>query len=173
MLRFPALPFAAAAALCALAAPASAQTFKPVESLVINPSTRPVPVTGTLRLEGGSRSGDRTVTAYDQFLTVDTPNFGNHVTGQIDVADFKEVRVSVARSGCSPCSQVEVSVHGITEGGRFFPIDEFVANQNGNGAFPWASRTYSTPGSRLRVALRAVNGGTTQSVLVTVVGRAN
>jgi hypothetical protein len=36
---------AAAAALCALAEPALAQTFKPVEALIVNPTSRPVPVT--------------------------------------------------------------------------------------------------------------------------------
>jgi len=154
--------------------------LKPLDAVIVNPPSQPVPVTGTVRLDGGVgavtgtlKSGDKNITAYDQFLTIDTPNFGNHSTGQIDVADFKEVRLSVSRGSCGPCSQVAVRVVGGTASGKFFTIDEFVANQANDDSFPWASRTYSVPGSKLLVQLRALNGGTSQSVLVAIVGRAN
>ena len=175
--------FAATLCLATLAAvpPARAQgAIRPVEALIVNPPAMAVPVTGTVKLEGGVgaitgtvKSGDKNMTAYDQFVTVDTPVFGNHAIGPVDVADFKEVRVSVSRSSCGPCSQVEVMVRGLTAGGRSFQIDQFVADQAGNNDFPWASRTYSVPGSKLVVSLRALNGGTSQSVLVAIVGRAN
>lgn len=176
------LTAAAAMGLAAFATPlpSHAQTFKPLEAMVINPASRPVPVTGTVRLDGGAggiagtlRSGDRTVTAYDEVLEVTSPTTGNHGTGPIDVAEFKEVRLSLSRGSCSPCSQVEVFVYGITPGGRSMQIDQFVANQSGTDSFPWASRTYSVPGPRLSVGLRAVTGGTSNSMAVTVVGRAN
>lgn len=162
--------FAATLCLATLAAapPARAQgAIRPIEALIVNPPAMAVPVTGTVK------SGDKNMTAYDQFVTVDTPVFGNHAIGPVDVADFKEVRVSVSRSSCGPCSQVEVMVRGLTAGGRSFQIDQFVADQAGNNDFPWASRTYSVPGSKLVVSLRALNGGTSQSVLVAIVGRAN
>jgi hypothetical protein len=180
MLRLHLLPVAAAAALGAFAGPAPAQVFKPLEAVVVNPPSRPVPVTGTVKLDGGIgaitgtlKSGDKTLTAYDQPIDVTTPTFGNHGTGQVDVSDFKEVRLSVSRGSCGPCSQIEVQVYGVTANGRSFQIDQFVADQAGTGSFPWASRTYSVPGSKLSVSLRAVDGGTSNSALVTIMGRAN
>jgi hypothetical protein len=181
MLRLHLLPVAAAAALGAFAGPAPAQVFKPLEAVVVNPPSRPVPVTGTVKLDGGVgaitgtlKSGDKNVTAYEQFIDVTSPTSGNHGTAQVDVSDFKEVRVSVSRSSCGPCSQIQVSVFGVTALGKFFQMDEFVANQGAGGdTFPWASRTYSVPGSKLQVALRAVEGGTSNSTLVTIVGRGN
>jgi hypothetical protein len=181
MLRLHLLPLAAAAALGAFAGPAPAQVFKPLEAVVVNPPSRPVPVTGTVKLDGGVgaitgtlKSGDKTLTAYDQVIEVTTSTFGNHLTGQVDVSDFKEVRLSVSRGSCGPCSQIEVQVYATTANGRPFQIDQYVADQAGTGSFPWSSRTYSVPGSKLSVSLRAVGGGATgNSVLVTIVGRAN
>lgn len=180
MLRQHLSTLAAAAALCALAGPTLAQTFKPLEAVIVNPASRPVPVTGTVKLDGGVgavtgtlKSGDKNITAFDQIVTVNTSNFGNHRLPEVDVADFKEVRLSVSRSSCSPCSQIAVQVSGVTSTGRFFMIDEFVANQTNDTSFPFASRTYSVPGSKLSVALRAVDGGTSNQVVVTIIGRGN
>jgi hypothetical protein len=180
MLRLHLLPVAAAAALGAFAGSVPAQVFKPLEAVVVNPPSRPVPVTGTVKLDGGVgaitgtlKSGDKTLTAYDQLIEVTSTTGGNHGTGQVDVSDFKEVRLSVSRSSCGPCSQIEVEVYGITANGRQFQIDQYVADQSPTGSFPWSSRTYSVPGSKLQVSLRAVNGGTANSALVTIVGRAN
>jgi hypothetical protein len=177
------LSAATALGLAALATslPSHAQgALKPVDAMIVNPPSRPVPVTGTVKLDGGAggitgtlKSGDKNVTAFEQFIDVTSPTGGNHGTGQVDVSDFKEVRVSVSRSSCGPCSQILVAVFGITALGKSFQMDEFVANQGAGDAFPWASRTYSVPGSKLHVSLRAAEGGTWNSVQVTVVGRAN
>lgn len=179
MLRPHLLPIAAIAALCA-AGPALAQTFKPLEAVVVNPPSRPVPVTGTVRLDGGVgaitgtlKSGDKTLTVYEGDTGVTSTVSANHSLGQLDVSDFKEIRLSVARGSCSPCSQIEVEIFGITPGGRFIRIDQFVANQTATNSFPWASRTYSTPGPKIMVRLAAVEPGTSNAVSVTIVGRAN
>lgn len=181
MLRPHLLPIAAIAALCA-AGPALAQVFKPVDALIVNPPSRPVPVTGTVKLDGGVgaitgtlKSGDKNVTVYDLPVDVTTPTFGNHGTGSLDVSDYKEVRVSVSRGSCSNCAQIEVAVYGVSANNRFYQIDQFVANQSGTNSFPWASRTYSVPGAKLAVSLRTIDppASSLNSVLVSIIGRAN
>jgi hypothetical protein len=176
------LTLAAAAALGALAGPAHAQTFKPLEAVIVNPPSRPVPVTGTVKLDGGVgaitgtlKSGDKNVTVQELTLDVDTGVFQNDLTPQIDVSDYKEVRLTVARGSCSNCAAIEVMVFGYSASGQQFPIDQFMADQTGTNAFPFASKTYSVPGSKINLGLRTVAAplNSSNSVRVTIIGRAN
>jgi hypothetical protein len=178
-----AIPLAAALCLATLAAalPARAQgALKPVEALIVNPPTLAVPVTGTVRLEGGVgaitgtlKSGDKNLTLYDNFVTVDTSSFGNHVVGPIDVSDYKEVRLSFSDGSCGPCGPIVAAVSAVSANGRFYQIDQFPIDKEGAGVGRWATRTYTVPGSKIVVSLRSTTAGTNNSVLVAIIGRAN
>jgi hypothetical protein len=176
-MRYPVLQFCL---LVCLAAPAIAQGPPgPVPVVVTNSPASPVPVTGTVKLDGGvgavtgtMKSGDKTATVFDDAIVVNTPNFGNHGTGNLAVGDYKEVRVAISRSSCSPCGDIRAAVFVSSADGFAQQIDEFPIGTPGE-SFPWASRTYSVPGSRLFIALRATTSGNSNSMLVAVFGRAN
>jgi hypothetical protein len=153
--------------------------LKPIEARIVNTPSNPVPVVGTVKLEGGvgavtGTSGDKNVGVFDSLIDVFTPTFGNHNTPELDVVGFKEVRIMVSRSSCGPCGDIvaQVSVRSGVAGGFGHKIDEFPVGEPG-GSFPFITKTYTVPGSKLMITLRATTAGTSNSVLVGVVGRAN
>ena len=157
---------------------------------VVNTPANPVPIsgniTGTVTLEGvGAISGavesaDQNVTVYNDFIRVTTVSFGNAQTPVVDVKDFKEVRVTVERGSCGPCSDpVEVFVTARPTPNpdlgfaNTVTIDSFKVDQPAFGVGFFVSRTYRVPGDGVQVWLRNPSSGASNSVNVVIVGRAN
>jgi len=168
-----------AACLALAAGLAQAQgALKPVEARIVNTPSNPVPVVGTVTLGGGGvtgtlKSGDKTVTVHDAAIEVTTAVSANHRTGALDVSDYKEVRVAVSNGSCSPCSNLVVEVYALTANGGGYQIDEFPVNFTATSFGAWASKTYTLPGSKLLIGLRATTSGSSNSVRVALFGRAN
>lgn len=175
------LVFRALATAC-LALPAGmahAQgALKPVEARIVNTPGEPVPVVGTVTLGGAGvtgtlKSGDKTVTVHNAAIEVNSVVAGNHQTPALDVADYKEVRMAVSNGTCGPCSNLIVEVYAFPATGSGYRIDVFAVDFTTTTFGAWASRTYTTPGVKLQVALRATTPGTSNSVRVALFGRAN
>lgn len=154
--------------------------LKPVDARIVNTPSQPVPVTGTVKLDGGVgaitgtlKSGDKTVTILDTTIPVDDSFFGNHTTSLLDVADYKEVRIAVSNGTCGPCGEVVAAVFVNTANGGSYQIDQFTVNLASAGVGHFNSKTYTVPGSKLSVSLRATTPGTSNSVRVAVLGRTN
>jgi hypothetical protein len=172
---------AVAGSLLLTAGAALAQgVFRPLETVVVNPPTMPVPVTGTVKLDGGVgaisgavKSADKNVVLVEQTLTVTSTTGGNAVSAVVDVSDYKEVRIAISSGSCGPCSPVVGSVYAYGTGVSPFQIDELAVNGKGEGVAEWVTRTYTVPGQRFYVSLRSTVPGGNNSVRVLVVGRAN
>jgi hypothetical protein len=180
MTRHPrSVPSLAAAGLLLGAALAHAQgALKPVDANIVNTPSNPVPVVGTVTLGGNGvtgtlKSGDKTVTVHNAPIEVTTVVSQNHQTPVLDVSDYKEVRLAVSNGSCGPCSNLVVDVYAFPATGSGYRIDEFPVDFTPTTFGAWASRTYSTPGMRLMVALRATAPGSSNTVRVALFGRAN
>jgi hypothetical protein len=152
--------------------------LKPVDARIVNTESNPVPVTGTVTLGGGGvtgtlKSGDKTVVVHEGTIQVTTTSEANHTTPFLDVSDYKEVRLVISNGSCGPCSNLVAEVFAGSATGSPFRIDMVPVDFTTTTFGAWASRTYSTPGMRLLVALRATTPGTSNSVRVAVFGRAN
>jgi len=147
--------------------------------VVTNAPSDPVPVVGTVKLDGSAAitgattSADETATVFDASIEVTTPLFANHFTPVLDVSGYKEVRVMVNHGSCSPCGEIVASVSVRTATGRSYQLDVFPVNLAGAGAGSFNTRTYTVPGPGMVIALRATAAGTNNSVGVGVFGRAN
>jgi hypothetical protein len=146
----------------------------------VNTPGNPVPITGTVTLQGGVgtisgsvRSADQNVTLYENFIQVTSVVDGNAGTPLVPVKDYKEVRLAVQRGSCGPCSDpVMVSVYVRGSGGTTYQIDQFPVSEPAAGVGFFASRTYTTPGEMLAVGLRNSSPGN-NTVRVLLVGRSN
>jgi hypothetical protein len=169
----------AAACLVLPAGLAHAQgVLKPVDARIVNTTSNPVPVVGTVTLGGGGvtgtlKSGDKTVTVHDAAIEVTSTSSGSQLTPALDVGDYKEVRVAISNGSCSPCSNLVVEVYARTANGGSYQIDEFPVNFTATSLGAWNSKTYTTPGSKLVIAVRATTPGSSNSVRVALFGRAN
>jgi hypothetical protein len=172
------------AAIAALAILASAGTafgqgaLKPVDANIVNTPSNPVPVTGTVTIGGSGvtgtlKSGDKTVTVHSSTIEVTSVVAANHQTPVLDVSDYKEVRVVISNGTCGPCSNLIAEVYALPATGSSYQIDEIPVNFSPTSFAAWATRTYSTPGARLLIALRATTGGSSNSARVALFGRTN
>ena len=159
-------------ALSVMANSAFAQPGRVAAPVVVtNAPSEPVPVVGTVKLDGGgaTTSADKTATVFDASIVVTTPFGPNQSTPVLDVSGYKEVRVMLNHGSCGPCGQIVALVTVITADGHGYPLDLFeVGPVEGSG-----TRTYTVPGPRLVIALRTTAAGTNNSVGVGVFGRAN
>ena len=157
------------------------QTLPTVQPVAVtNTAANPVPVVGTVKLDGGVgtitgtvKSGDKNVTVFDQGISVSDAFFGNHGTGQLEVSDYKEVRVAISHGSCGPCGEITAAVFVNTAAGGSYQIDQFPVTNVGAGVAVWSTKTYTVPGSKLTVSLKANTTGTSNSVRVAVIGRGN
>lgn len=169
----------AALTIVGCAAPAFGQgALKPVDANIVNTPSNPVPVTGTVTLGGSGvtgtlKSGDKTVTVHSSTIDVTSVVAANHQTPVLDVSDHKEVRVVISNGSCGPCSNLIAEVYAFAATGNSYQIDEIPVNFTPTSFGAWATRTYSTPGARLMIALRATTGGSSNSARVALFGRAN
>jgi hypothetical protein len=136
-----------------------------VNATVINTPSNPVPVT--------VQGGEQTVTVYNASISVTTPVYGNHGTGALDVAAYKQVRLVISDGSCGPCGAIVAAVFVSPPTGSPYQIDQFPVDTQGAGVALWATRTYEVPGANLSVSLRSMTSGTVNSVRVAVFGRAN
>ena len=163
-------------ALSSTVAWGAAQTPPSAPVTVVNSTSNPVPVTGTVSITGdvagGVQSLDENVTLYSEQLQVTSTSFFVS-TPEIDVKAYKEVRVVIERDSCGPCATISAGV--LVKGSKGFlqNIDAFSATSEGVGVGQFASRTYTVPGDKMQIYLRAGAGGTSNSVSVLVIGRAN
>ena len=160
----------------------AAGNASPGPSVTVNNTTaNPVPITGTVTLQGGIgavtgavESADQNIVLHDAIIEVSSPVFGNAQTPQSNVKDFKEVRLVVQRGSCTGCGDpIEVAVFVTGNTGLSYQIDQFSVTNPAVGVGFFATRTYSVPGESMSIALRASKSGTTTSVRVLLVGRAN
>ena len=162
--------------LCAVLAWAAPQNPPSAPVTVVNTSSNPVPVTGSLAITGTptfsvsgevqSVSADKTTFALQENVRVKTTIPANHRTSTIDVSGFRSVRVGVTLDFCSGCGAVTVVI------GNPYPIDTVIipATNGGDRGF---SRVYEVPGEQLTISIGNNVPNEDSDWLVRVFGRAN
>lgn len=144
---------------------------------VVNNAGNPVPITGSVTIKGdvagGLQSVDENVTLFDDFIEVTYPFFGNHNTPFLNVKAYKEVRVVVERGSCTGCGDPISAAVVVGSSSSVAQIDTLMATNEGVGIGYFVSRTYTVPGDRMAISLKAAKPGTTNTVHVFVSGRAN
>lgn len=137
---------------------------------VNNTDANPVPVVGTVI------NGETTQQLFDQFITVDKPDYrDNPQVGPIDVRDYKTIRVVLRRGSCGPCGAVAPRAYIRTVGTASTEprtIDKVTIDNKDGDIGEWASRTYDTVGTSLVISLES-DAGSRSTVRVMVFGRAN
>jgi hypothetical protein len=150
-----------------------------VNVTVTNPPSSPVPVTGSVTINGdvsgGVQSVDQNDVLFDGFVTVTSAAFLDPSTPPIDVKGYKEVRVSVQLSSCGPCGgpySVAVTIAGPVLF-QAVQIDKFsLTNQSDVGVGEWATRTYTVPGQNMQLYIKSTTPAR-DTLHVIVFGRAN
>ncbi|HSQ80211.1 MAG TPA: hypothetical protein VLU54_03570 [Casimicrobiaceae bacterium] len=164
----------------------------PVNVIVTNPPSAPVPVTmqGTAPISGSvtvtngtsnpipvTINGSGNVTSGDSTdLLLDTVlSFESTVavqTAAIDVSRYKTVRVVATMGGCYLCNTTRFRVSS-----DYFPLESldvpFVNPDDFNFSNTYFARTYEVPGQTLTVSGASAVAGATSYWLVRVYGRRN
>jgi hypothetical protein len=135
-----------------------------------NTSDNPVPVVGAVV------NAEETKLLYDQFLTLDKPDYrDNPQVGPIDVSAYKSVRVVLRLGSCGPCGATPPVAFVRTVGtatGEPRTIDKVPIDVQDGDIGHFASRLYDTPGTQLVIS-HSTAAGSNSTVRVMVFGRAN
>lgn len=157
---------------------------------VVNGSSNPVPVQGSVGISGtvtvGNTdqnpvsvtgaviSGEKTVLLSDDFYSV-ASTFSATTVGPIDVQDYKNVRVVLRMSSCSNCGTGPIGFVQTVGSATTEPrtIDRLPITNPDVDIGQWASNSYDVVGTQLVVKLLSDKTGASYTVRVMVFGRAN
>lgn len=168
----------------------AAQTPPSAPVTVVNGTSNPVPVRGSVGVSGtvtvGNTdqnpvpvagaviSGEKTILLSDDFYSVNS-TFDATVVGPMDVQDYKNVRVVLRMSSCGNCGTGPIGFVQTVGSATSEPrtIDRLPITNPDVDVGQWASNSYDVVGTQLVVKLLADKAGATYTVRVMVFGRAN